>query len=340
MGRRVNKLFDLEFDEVSSVDRPANQHGLIAFSKSLMAETTEEGGVSDIFTETGEPVFEDELEHGDVVFDAAGNEYVFVVDDDEDDDDVEKGMLDGAMSAGKRAFSGAKGGYSLGRQGMSLTADGAGDSLKVGSRSVRAGNAVGRNPKKAAAIAAGVTGGAGVAGGGAYMIGRNKDVEKSLGDSVLEQLSKAVNEADREEIIAKALDEVEIAKAQAMAAQEELAYLQDVRVTEAFIAKAAEYNLPVSPEVFGPILKAAAEVLDDEQLEILDHVLTSAGDALFDEIGAAGGASNSIFDAVNGYASEMVTKSAGDFSLEQASTAMFSANPDAYDAYIAEQNGR
>lgn len=171
------------------------------------------------------------------------------------------------------------------------------------------------------------------------MVGR-KNVEKSLGDSVLEQLSKAVTEADREQIIAKALDEVEIAKAEAIAAQEELAYLQDERVTEAFIAKAAEYNLPVSPEVFGPILKAAATVLDEEQLDILDHVLTAAGEAMYEEIGFTGGGANSVFDQVTGFASEMVTKSAGDFTIEQASTAMFAANPEAYDAYIAEQNGR
>jgi hypothetical protein len=309
----------MEFDEVSSVDRPANQHGLIAISKSLINQTIEEDSVSELYSESGDQVSEDLLEHGDVVFDNAGNEYVYVIEDElDDEDDVEKSWEE-VIARGTKAANDVK---ARAKSGYDATRE-----------------MVKRNPRKTAAVAA-VAGGAGVAGGGAYMKGRDSNMEKSLGDAVLEQLSKAVSEADREEIIAKALDEVEVAKAQAMAAQEELAWLQDERITDAFISKAAEYNLPVSPEVFGPILKAAAVVLDDEQLEILDHVLAAAGEALYDEIGFAGGAANSIFDQVNGYAYDMVEKSAGDFSLEQASTAMFAANPDAYDAYISEQNGR
>jgi hypothetical protein len=312
MGRKVNKLFDLEFDEVSSVDRPANQHGLIAFSKSASATSVsvQEGSMTEIYTETGLPVYEDDLEHGDVVFDEEGNEYVWVI-QDEIDFSVDKAS---ALTTG-------------------------GVAENVGSALARRSG--GRFNKKAKIAAGAVAGALGVGGAGAYMMNRkDKDVEKSLGDSVLEQLSKAVTEADRESVIAKALDEVEVAKAQAQAAMDELAYLQDQRVTEVFVSKAAAYNLPVAPEVFGPILKAAATVLTDEQLDVLDHVLTAAGDAIYEEIGMSGGASNSILDHINGYASEMVTKSAGDFSLEQASTAMFTANPDAYDAYIAEQNGR
>ena len=340
----------MEFDEVSSVDRPANQHGLIAISKSLMEQTIEEDGVSELYSEAGEQVSEDALQHGDVVFDGAGNEYVYVIEDDldDDDDDVEKASPEwlsaavrGARGAGEKMRSGFRGGFDTAR-GVKAAPVTTARAMEAAPRSAKVGDWIARNPGKAALAGAGAGAGAvGVAGGGAYMIGRkDSNMEKSLGDSVLEQLSKAVSEADREEIIAKALDEVEIAKAQAEAAREELAWLQDQRITDAFISKAAEYNLPVSPEVFGPILKAAAEVLDDEQLEILDHVLTAAGEAIYDEIGYAGGAANSIFDQVNGFAAEMVEKSAGDYSLEQASTAMFAANPDAYDAYIAEQNGR
>jgi hypothetical protein len=332
MGRKVNKLFDLEFDEVSSVDRPANQHGLIAFSKAAnAADMIEESRVTDLYTDTGLPVDEDDLEHGDTVFDEAGNEFVFVADDEDDDDEIGKALsMSGLRTAANQFKTGMKGEITSGP-----SAEGA---AKLNPMAQRVGFGARKNGKK---IAAGTAAGVGVGGGGAYMM-RDRDgdgVGKSLGDSVLEQLSKAVSESDREFIIAKALDEVEIAKSQAQAAQDELAMLQDERVTEAFIAKAAEYNLPVHPGVFGPILKAAASVLTDEELDILDHVLTAAGDAIYDEVGLAGGASNSIYDRVNGLASEMVTKSAGDFSLEQASTAMFAANPDAYDAYISEQNG-
>lgn len=448
MARRVNKLFDLEFDEVSSVDRPANQHGLIAISKSV--PTDEEMGVSQMFTESGspvfhengDPVFEGELGHGDVVFDADGVDHVYAEPDlayeyDEDEefgksweDVVLRGMDRGMVATGRmrsaasagrgkasaaleRGRSAARARYvnpaarmeadpsaytgtrpvrglrrGLVARDAGLAAAGVGGAGAAGYGGYRMsrhgdvdkawGDVAGRakglagqarnalrgryvNPASrleadasaytgtrpvpgmrrglVARDAAIAGGGLGVAGGGAYLIGRNRNVDKSLGDAVLEQLSKAVTEADREAVIAGAMDEVEIAKAEAYAAQEALAIMQDDRITEAFIAKAAEYNLPVAPEVFGPILKAAAEVLDDEELEILDHVLSAASDAIFDEVGYAGGASNSVFDQVHGLAAEMVTKSAGDFTVEQASTAMFAANPQAYDAYMAEQNG-
>lgn len=163
-------------------------------------------------------------------------------------------------------------------------------------------------------------------------------MSKSLGDSVLEELSKAVTDSDREEIIAKAMDEVEIAKA---AAAEAWAYAEqerDIRVEQEFISKAAEYNLPVAPEVFGPILKSLAETLSDEELDILDEIFTAVGDILYDELGYVGESDNvSVYDTVDGMASELIGKS--DMSYEQAVSAMFEANPAAYDAYLSE-NGR
>ena len=34
MGRQVKRLSNLEIDEISLVDRPANQHGLVAIAKA------------------------------------------------------------------------------------------------------------------------------------------------------------------------------------------------------------------------------------------------------------------------------------------------------------------
>lgn len=253
---------DLDIDEVSLVDRGANQHSLVAFSKSLTEADSSEENMSDTiagFSETGEPVDEDSLEHGDPVYDAEGNLIgTWVVDSDYEDDEAHD------------------------------KAD-------------------------------------------AELVG----VGKSLSDSILEEFSKAVTEKDREAVIAKAMSEV--SKAQAIAEQA-MAYAEaehDARMTEAFISKAAEYNLPVTPEVFGPILKSLAETLDENQLEVLDSIFNSVGDALYNEIGYVGESSNSsVLDQVNALASEFVGKS--DASHAQALTAMFEANPSAYDAYISE----
>ena len=307
MSRNVKKLFDIEIDEVSVVDRPANQHGLITFSKSagagegLMIHKEDSMPENEIFDADGTPVEVDELEHGDVVYDADGAEYVFVEDEE---DDVEKGWAE--FKAGAKAF-GAKAKES-GKVGWDYT----------------------KQNKKALGIGAGV--GAGLGAGAGFAGGR---MSKSLGDIVLDELSKAASDSDREAIIAKALDEVEIAKA---AAAEAWAYAEqerDIRVTEEFISKAAEYNLPVAPEVFGPILKSLTETLDDEQLDILDEIFTAVGDALYNEVGYVGETSNaSVLDTVSGLAAEMVGKS--NLSYEQSVTAMFEANPSAYDAYLSE----
>jgi hypothetical protein len=177
-------------------------------------------------------------------------------------------------------------------------------------------------------------GGAAAAGVGGAAYG----LSKSAGDVVLEALSKAVSDDERDAIISKALSDVEVYKAATEELAEALEAEQDLRVPEAFISKAAEYNLPVSPQVLGPILKAVAEVLDDEQLDILDALFESVGDALYNEVGYVGDTDNvSVLNQVDAMADELVGKA--DVSKAQAMVAMFEANPAAYEAYLAE-NGR
>lgn len=381
MSRPVSKLIDLDIDEVSVVDRGANQHSLIAFSKSLQPGGAEHPEVSMppedvlVFDETGEEVAVDELEHGDTVFDAEGNEYVFVEDELDEDEEIGKAGAPLALTRGSRMQRGAakvrafrdrptsrwspggemSSGSRMGLRAQIAGRDAAGrmgqrymtsDARKgatvsgytFGSDGSVTGVEMGRtlNRGLVARDAAIVAGGAAALGGAAYGGKKARDrYAKSLGESVIEELSKAVTDSDRDAIIAKALDEVEIAKAEAAEAMAWAEAEHDARVTEAFISKAAEYNLPVAPAVFGPILKAMAEVLTEEQLDILDDIFTSVGDALYEEIGYVGESSNSsVLDQVNAYADQYVGKS--DFSREQMTTAFLEANPAAYDAYLAE----
>jgi len=134
------------------------------------------------------------------------------------------------------------------------------------------------------------------------------------------------------------MNEVEIMKSENAELRGALEAEQDARIEEAFINKAAEYNLPVHPAVLGPILKAMAEVLDEEQLDIVDNLFNSVGDALYDEVGYVGDTDNdSVLNRVDALASELVGKS--DYTSAEAMTALFENNPAAYDAYLAE-NGR
>ena len=313
----MNKLVDLDIDEVSLVDRSANQHSLVSFSKSLAIgeDVIPEGSMSAdflVFNEDGEEVDNDTLEHGDVVYDEDNNKIIIV--DDPDDDGVEKAFAVNAAGVARK--------LPVNRRAEMLQRS------SIAGRRARA--------RVAGAPAWAKYGATAAAGAGAgYGAG---SFNKSLSESILEDFSKAVSERDREEIIAKAMDEV--SKAQEIAS-EALAYAEsehDARMEEAFISKAAEYNLPVSPEVLGPILKSLAYALDEDQLEILDAIFNAVGDALYNEIGYVGDTSNnSVLDQVEALAGEYVGKS--DLSHAQAMTSMFEANPSAYDAYISE-NGR
>lgn len=331
----VKKLFDLEIDEVSVVDRPANQHGLITFAKSagLLEAVNQEDTMPDdeIFDAEGAAVDPEVLEHGDVVYDAEGTEYVFV-EEGQEAPEVEKALNFGALNAKAKTFGAqakqfAQGASAGVKKGPATVGGAGGAGYKAGSTAW--GNRTGfqRGLIAGAPVAAG-TGAVGYA-----------TAKKSLGDEILEELSKAVNDTDRDEIIAKALNEVEVYKAQADAMAEQLAEIEEARIEDAFISKAAEYNLPVAPEVLGPILKAAATVLTEEQLDVLDSLFESVGDTLYQEVGYVGDTSNSsVMDQVNAYAGELVGKA--DVSEAEAIVKAFENNPAAYEAYLAEQNGR
>ena len=337
MKKPVSKLVDLEIDEVSVVDRGANQHSLIAFSKSLAAGAydAEDGMSATFIDENGIEVGEEDLEVGDIVVDEDGNEYEIVLEDDVDG--VEKNAasefalrrLDDAIGAydkGKKAMGGAydkgrKAGRLRYRQGRYMASSAYGS----------ARDNVSRNRLAYGMAGAGAAGaGMGAAGGIAY-----ERTKKSLGDDILDEFSKALTDRDREVVFAKMANEVKKAHATAEEAMSWAEAEHDARLTEVFISKAAEYNLPVDAEVFGPILKSIAQTLDDEDLEVLDALFHAIGDALYDEIGYVGESSNSsVLDQVNAYADDLVTKA--DVSHAQAMTAMFETNPTAYDAYIAE----
>lgn len=82
MTRKANFLSDIEIDEISLVDRPANQHARVSIAK----RAPEEAVVPDFYNEQGESVDIDTLEFGDIVYDADGQG--FVMDEDDDDSDV------------------------------------------------------------------------------------------------------------------------------------------------------------------------------------------------------------------------------------------------------------
>lgn len=291
------RLFDMEIDEISLVDNGANQHASIVISKALDSEEAPMSVSPDVLYDAEGDLVEYDLEDGDVVYDDEGNEYVFVV---ENEDEDEQTSQESDEDEGEYEYAEPQ--YEYGKS----------EEFKPGVPKKKKG-------KK----------------GVPSEEGEEVTTSKSLGDIVLEELSKAANEDQRSEVIAKAMHEVEIAKAAAEEAWERVAKQEDAMLTDAFISKAAEYNLPVDPVEFGQILKAASTVLSSQQLDTLDQLFSSVGDVLYDEIGYVGDTDNaSVLDVVNGYVGELIGKA--DASPEQLQAAIFENNPDAYDAYLQE----
>jgi|JI8StandDraft_1071087.scaffolds.fasta_scaffold00325_18 hypothetical protein len=326
MSTSRSKLTVEEVDEISLVDRPANQHGLVALSKAM------EGVAVDDNTDLSEDDFDvvdvDDLKHGDIVVDEDGELLVLVDEGAEDFDEivaeledsegVEKGMM-----APLQAF---KAGY----KGLASPVKNArwNNPAALGQKAAAGTKKIKDAPAWAKYTAAGTAGAA--TGAGAVM------ASKSLAEEIGQLISKATTEQDTQDIIVKMATELEITKAESAAAIEYAEAVESERIASAFISKAAEYNLPIDSETLGVILMKSATVLEEDELEALDQLFTAIGDHLFDELGYVGdGDSSTVLDQVEAMADEYVGKS--DFSKAQITTAMFDANPSAYDAYLNEK---
>lgn len=329
--RPRKRLHDMDIDEISLVDAGANQHAAIVFSK---ARSPEEDYMSDFYDAYGNVV--EDVDLGDVVYDAEGNEYEIVMEDDlyegddyYDEDYDEFGKAFNPIQSAKNFGRGFKR-----RKDFYKNPGGPEGGLgRAGEAGRQFGEAVNMYGKRTA-IGTGLVAGGAAAGYGA---GR---FQKSLSDVVMEELSKAASEDERSYVISKAMEEVEIAKAAAAEAWDRVAEQEDAQLEYAFISKAAEYNLPVDPGVLGQILKSASTVLSGDQLDVLDALFTGIGDTLYEELGYVGDTDNaSVLDVVDSYVGDLVSKS-GQYSPEMLTTAVFDSNPDAYDAYLAEQNWR
>lgn len=250
----------MEIDEISLVDRPANQHAAV-----VIAKREEETVPEEIYNEAGEPVAFDALEEGDVVYDGDGNAYQFTYEPEAQE----------TVEVGKSAFAA---------------------------------------PPAPATPSA-----------------------RELYESIRAELSKADDEEKRDEVIAKALSEISKHEQRAAEAERIAKAERDLRLTREYIAKAAEYNVPVDPEELGPVLMRMTEQMSREDCAVVHKALTAAGEMLFEEAGYSGAADNNDpLAQIDQLLDEQVSKSAGQLSKSHAVTGFFDDNPEAYDAYRAQ----
>ena len=252
-------LSNMEIDEVSLVDKGANQHALVTITKRAPEEEAmpEE---FELYTENGELLAQDAtLSDGDIVYDKDGNAYEYSADAEVE---VEKEP----ELVGKSAFFA---------------------------------------PQAPAA-------------------------DSGFAKSIMEELSKAFGDDERDAVISKALGHIaELEKRQeeiAKAAKAE----RDLRLTNEYVSKAAEYNLPVNPAELGPVLFRMAETMSYEDCAVIAKCLETAGTALFQEVGYIGGGDNDdVYD--------VVTKSIEGERTAEAVAKAFDTNPQAYDEYLASR---
>lgn len=272
MARKVRQISDLEIDEISLVDKGANQHAVVTIAKSASGETEEN---MKIFDEQGNPLAERDLADGDVVFDEAGNAYEFTLDEPEPDEEFEEEEEREPELVGKA-----------------------------------------KNPF------------------------RREPVRKSKPDfaaSLREELSKALSDKDRDEVISKAFGTIDVLAEQVSKAQQLAESERAARLQREYTEIAKSYNLPIEDEVLGGVLMRCAENLSYEDCAIISKAFEAAGEALFQEQGYIGGGDNSdVLTQVSALVDQTVSKSEG--SREEIVSKLFLENPDLYDEYLSELN--
>lgn len=264
--RVVKSLTNMEIDEISLVDRGANQHSTVTIAK----RAPEEDHMPKLYLEDGSLLTDDNAEEGLTVKDEEGNEYVLEAEAEEVEENKE------LAEVGKSAF------------------------FKPTEEVAKSG--------------------------------------KSFSEEVMESISKAFDDDERDKIIAKALDELaEENKRNAEIAKSE----RDLRLTREYISKADEYGVPGIPsEELGPVLYRMAETMSYDDCAVIAKALEVAGaaaEALYDEIGSQGGGANSdVMDMVNGYAEEQISKAEG-VSKADTVVGVFDQSPEAYEQYLSDQ---
>ena len=350
---RKRQIHDLVIDEISLVDKGANQHAVVTIAKSASGEKENE---MDVYDEQGNQLDPETLDDGDVVYGEDGQAYLFELDaDDEVDGELEyeeEGELQEVgkafprLGTGNRANQVRAAGMYGKQQGQRVAG-----AAKRGGRRFEAGAQQGAARLGAGAasttgfvqanagkfgIGAGALGGTGVG----YGLGTNRNKvgkSASFADEIREELSKALTDADRDEVISKAMaqfDELaeEVSKAQEAAAQE-----REIRLQAEYTEIAKSYNLPIRDDLLGSTLKECAENLSEESCQVIAKCLEAAGEAVFMEQGLRGGGDNSdVLAQVSAYASERVSKSG--MTPEEFQAEVFASNPELYDEYLSEKN--
>lgn len=285
-GRTVKAVTDMEIDEISLVDRPANQHAAVMIAKAYQG--AEMPAETEYFWMDGTPLAEDdEIGPDDEVRDAEGNVYKL--------SEEAIAELEAEANAGELVGAGA---------------------------GIEKRSAFGRSTQRTA----------------------GSSVAKSLAEELRETLAKSAGDAGTRETLTKALEAIEKADERATNAEKIAKAEQELRLDKEYVEVAKSYGaLPVDATVLGPILKRCAQLLPEADCVILDKAFAATGEILFEELGLTGGGEVNGADpmavAEAAVDAEVAKNADGKLSKAAGVEKFFSANPQAYDEYMAARAG-
>ena len=357
MTKKVNKLSDLEIDEVSLVDRGANQHASVEFYKNL------EGTPADEDVEKNSP------DQSAVHVDESLEE-----DKEDEEEKVEKSFFskliskvfnaelatrnedDGTMHTVGKMNPGLQMPYQ--QQMMGQPAPGPQNMMPAGPQAFPADAAMGEAPadiqagpplpdevidyiqqlEEALAQAQGQEGGELPEEDDVSDIGKqHTDMDEA---DFLAELAKSLHDEDQREQITKAERLVKQANELAEEAERIAKAERDHRLNQEFVSKArALTNLPVSATEFGPVLKKLHDVLSEEEVALVEKALSAANETTaqyFEEIGKRG--DNVLINGrLDDVAKSLVEKNS-DMTMEQARAKALEADPSLYDEYLNDRS--
>jgi hypothetical protein len=104
MPKPIKNLTNMEIDEISLVDKGANQHAMITIAKRAPEEDAMPEEQIELFDEKGQALDQESLESGQIVYDGEGNAYEYTLQDEEPAAEDDKELA----TVGKSAFFDSK----------------------------------------------------------------------------------------------------------------------------------------------------------------------------------------------------------------------------------------
>lgn len=168
---------------------------------------------------------------------------------------------------------------------------------------------------------------------------------ESANAEMVDELEKVAEWAFEDEDIMKSADPaiveiVKAAEARAEAAEQIAKAERDFRMEREFVAKAAELdNLAIDPEAFGRVLKAAADVLDEDVFDAISAVLEGANElvnqgGLFEEVGKSSAFDNEGPMGQIEKAAARLIESDPEMTKAQAIAKAVEVDPSLYNSYL------